>query len=263
MIQNSGTDKNEMALGKFLSTCGVASRRHAVDLVKEGKVSVNGQQERNPARRITEADVVVYNGKKIVPSVKRHYIMLHKPRGYVCTAEDPHAKKKAIELIQHPDKPRLFSAGRLDKDSEGMLIFSDDGDFVNRLTHPSGGIRKIYEVSTDYELTPRDIARLTGGITDEGEQLRALSIRYLYGNKYEFILGEGKNREIRRMLSAVRNRALRLKRVAVGGLPLGSLPCGKWRELTEKEVDSIFNQSNKRSANSAAPQAASSRVSGN
>ncbi|MBR2426764.1 MAG: rRNA pseudouridine synthase [Lentisphaeria bacterium] len=265
MSQNDESGKNEMALGKYLSTCGVASRRHAVDLVKAGNVTVNGEVELNPARRITENDVVFCNHKKVIPSAKRHYVMLHKPRGYVCTAEDPHAKKKALDLIRHPDHPRLFSAGRLDKDSEGMLIFSDDGDFVNRLTHPSGGIQKIYEVSTDYELLPHEIARLTTGIVDEGERLRALSIRYLYGNKYEFILGEGKNREIRRMLSAVRNRALRLKRVAVGGLSLGTLPCGKWRELTEEEVDSIFNgiQSNSRSASKAAPQAASSLVSGN
>ena len=240
MIQNNSEPDNEMALGKFLSTCGVASRRHAVDLVKAGKIIVNDEVELNPARRITDLDTVLFQGKKVAQPTKRHYIMLHKPRGYVCTAEDPHAKKKALDLIQHPDRPRLFSAGRLDKDSEGMLIFSDDGDLVNRMTHPSGGIRKIYEVSTDYELTPRDIDKLTRGITDEGERLRALSIRYLYGNKYEFILGEGKNREIRRLLASVRNRALRLKRVAVGSLSLGALPSGKWRELTKKEIELIF-----------------------
>lgn len=240
MSQNNTAPDNEMALGKFLSTCGVASRRHAVELVKEGKVTVNGQVELNPARRVTEQDTVLFQGKKVAQPAKRHYIMLHKPRGYVCTADDPHAKKKALDLIQHPDHPRLFSAGRLDKDSEGMLIFSDDGDLVNRMTHPSGGIQKIYEVSTDYELTPRDIEKLTKGIVDKGERLRALSIQYLYGNKYEFILGEGKNREIRRLLASVRNTALRLKRVAIGGLSLGVLPCGKWRELTKKEIESIF-----------------------
>ena len=240
MFQNNSEPDNEMALGKFLSTCGVASRRHAVDLVKAGKIIVNDEVELNPARRITDLDTVLFQGNKVEQPTTRHYIMLHKPRGYVCTAEDPHAKKKALDLIQHPDNPRLFSAGRLDKDSEGMLIFSDDGDLVNRMTHPSGGIRKIYEVSTEYELTPRDIDKLTRGITDKGERLRALSIRYLYGNKYEFILGEGKNREIRRLLASVRNQALRLKRVAVGGLSLGALPSGKWRELTKKEIELIF-----------------------
>lgn len=229
-----------IALGKFLSTCGIASRRRAVELVKDGVVTVNDVPETNPARRIMPTDCVRYQGKIVRPPEKRHYILLHKPRGYICTSEDPHAKKKAIDLIRHPDSPRLFSAGRLDKDSEGMILFSDDGDFVNLLTHPSGGIRKVYEVSMEYELTERDIARMKEGIRDEGETLRALSVRYLNGNKYEIILGEGKNREIRRMLTAVRNRALRLKRIKVGSLKMGSLPCGEWRELLPEEVRALI-----------------------
>ncbi len=226
----------EYSLSKYLATCGVASRRHSVDLIKSGAVSVNGASVLNPAERVTEQDAVTCKGKKVTLPAKRHYIMLHKPRGYVCTSEDIHAAKKAVELIRIPGNPRLYSAGRLDKDSEGLILFSDDGDFVNSLTHPRNGIRKTYEVSMAHPLSPRDIDRMLNGIRDRGETLRALRVERLTERKYRLILGEGKNREIRRMAEAVNNEAVRLKRVAVGQLLLGNLPSGTWRELTEQDI---------------------------
>lgn len=225
----------EISLGKYLAFCGVASRRHAVALVREGKVTVGGSVECNPAARVEPGADVRCEGRKVLPPARRHYIMLHKPRGYVCTSDDVHAAKKALDLIRLPDGARLFSAGRLDKDSEGMILFSDDGDFVNALTHPRNGVRKTYEVSLEHGLSPRDRERMLAGIEDGGEILRALSVEHVRAFKYRLVLGEGKNREIRRMVSMLGNRAVRLKRVAVGALRLGSLPCGAWRELTEKE----------------------------
>jgi len=230
----------EISLSKYLAFCGAASRRHAVDLIREGGVTVNGLVERNPAARVAPGAEVVCGGRKILPPARRHYIMLHKPRGYVCTADDVHAAKKALDLIRLSDGARLFSAGRLDKDSEGLLLFSDDGDFVNRLTHPRNGVCKTYEVSMAHMLSPGDRERMLAGIEDAGEILRALRVEHLHGHKYALVLGEGKNREIRRMASALGNEAVRLKRVAVGALKLGPLPCGAWRELSEEEKACAF-----------------------
>lgn len=223
-------------LNKFLSTAGVASRRKSADLVKGGHVRVNGEIELNPGRRVGDGDAIFCDGKKVEPVRRaRHYIMLHKPRGYVCTCEDEHAAKKAIDLIDTGDGARLFSAGRLDKNSEGLILFSDDGDFVEQLTHPSHEVRKTYEVSTDRPLTAGEKQKLLSGIRSDGEILRALAVRELQSVKYALVLGEGKNREIRRMMEFLKIDTKRLKRVAVGSLRLGGLPCGQWRELTPAE----------------------------
>ena len=228
-------EQTQYSLSKFLALCGAASRRHAVDMIRAGRVSVDGQEERNPAARITGREKILCDGRPLALPEERHYIMLNKPRGYVCTSEDPHARKKALDLIRLPGEPRLFSAGRLDKDSEGMILFSDDGDFVFSLTHPRNEIRKIYEVSMARPLSPEDIRRMLEGIESGGDILRALRIEHAAGRKYRFILGEGKNREIRRMAEAVDNEVVRLKRIAVGSLKMGNLPCGSWRSLSTKE----------------------------
>lgn len=222
-------------LTKFLSTAGVASRRHSADLIKEGHVTVNGEVQTNPGTRIGEKDVVEVDGKRVRMRAKRHYVMLHKPRGYVCTSEDEHAAKKAIDLIQLKDGARLFSAGRLDKNSEGLILFSDDGDFVAQLTHPRHGIEKTYEVSTDRPLSKEDIDRMLKGIANAGDLLKARAVRTISPTKYQLVLGEGKNREIRRMMDALGHSTNRLKRVAVGKLTLRGLDVGEWRELTKEE----------------------------
>lgn len=227
--------QTQYSLSKYLALCGAASRRHAVDLIRAGQVSVDGRTEREPAARVTGQEKILCGGRPLALPKERHYIMLNKPRGYVCTSEDPHARKKALDLIRLPGDPRLFSAGRLDKDSEGMILFSDDGDFVFSLTHPRAGIRKIYEVSLDHPLSPEDIHLMLEGIRSGKDTLRALRIEHMNGRKYRFILGEGKNREIRRMAEAVGNEAVRLKRVAIGSLKMGGLPCGSWRTLSPEE----------------------------
>ena len=223
-------------LTKFLSTSGAASRRHAAELVKTGHVSVNGAVCTDPSVRIADGDRVTLDGRAVIPPREFVYVMLHKPRGYVCTADDPHAPKKALDLIDLPGV-RLVSAGRLDKNSEGLILFSNDGAWIERLTHPRHGTRKTYQVTTERPLSSADIRLLTtSGVQDDGETLRALSIRAEAPGRYVFILGEGKNREIRRMIEALDNRTRRLKRIAVGALRLGGLPMGRWRRLTPAEA---------------------------
>ena len=197
---------------------------------------VNGEVCTDPSVRIGPGDRVSLDGKDIKAVGEFVYVMLHKPRGYVCTSEDPHAPKKALDLIHIPGV-RLVSAGRLDKNSEGLILFSNDGAWIEKLTHPRHGTRKTYQVTTDRPLTPADIRLLTTtGVQNDGETLRALSIRAEAPGRYVFILGEGKNREIRRMLESLGNRTRRLKRIAVGGLRLGGLPMGQWRKLTPAEA---------------------------
>ena len=234
----SGTDADAALpnLTKYLSTSGAASRRHAAELIKGGHVSVNGEVRTDPSVRIAPGDRVTLDGKAIEPPRGYVYVMLHKPRGYVCTAEDPHAPKKALDLIDLPGV-RLVSAGRLDKNSEGLILFSNDGAWIEQLTHPRHGTRKTYQVTTDKPLSPADIRRLTTtGVRNDGETLRAISIRAEAPGRYIFILGEGKNREIRRMLESLDNRTRRLKRIAVGALRLGGLPMGQWRTLSPAEA---------------------------
>ncbi len=234
----SGTDADAAPpnLTKYLSTSGAASRRHAAELIKNGHVSVNGEVRTDPSVRIAPGDRVTLDGKGIEPPRGYVYVMLHKPRGYVCTAEAPHAPKKALDLIDLPGV-RLVSAGRLDKNSEGLILFSNDGAWIEQLTHPRHGTRKTYQVTTDKPLSSADIRRLTTtGVQNDGETLRAISIRAEAPGRYVFILGEGKNREIRRMLESLDNRTRRLKRIAVGALRLGGLPMGQWRTLSPAEA---------------------------
>ncbi len=225
----------EMNLAKFLSTAGVCARRAAEGLIREGRISVNGEKAQRAAQKVTEKDTVTFDGKTVKPVSSYVYFMLHKPRGYVCTMEDPHAKKKAVDLIPGGDY-RVVSAGRLDKDSEGMILFSNDGNFIEKLTHPRYGISKTYEVSLDSPLSEKDISRILSGIRDGKDLLKAKEVRHLHDNKYALVLMEGKNREIRRMMEACRKETKRLKRIAVGSLYMKDLPVGLARRLSAGEV---------------------------
>lgn len=227
---------SEERLVKFLSAAGVASRRAAGDLVKAGRIAVNGRTIREPGFRILPADTVTLDGRPVEPAGRFHYIMLNKPRGYVCTNADPHAPRKAVDLIRLDPPVRLFSAGRLDKESEGMILFSNDGDYVARLTHPRYEIRKTYLVRVTREFTEPELTRIRTGITDGGEHLRVISIAPAGNCLYRIVLNEGKKREIRRLTAAVGSPTLELRRIRIGGLGLGDLPQGAFRELTPEEV---------------------------
>jgi 23S rRNA pseudouridine2605 synthase len=221
-------------LGRYLAMAGAASRRRSVELVKAGRVAVDGVLTTDPARRIGAGEVVALDGRPVSPAALVT-VMLHKPPGWVCTVSDRHAERTVVELVSMPGV-RLYPAGRLDQDSEGLLILTNDGDYALRLTHPRHGVRKTYEVRTLRPLTPDARNHLLEGVTDEGELLRAEAILPLDGNSSRFLLGEGRKREIRRMVRAVGNRVQRLQRMAVGELVLGDLPSGQWRLLTPAEM---------------------------
>ena len=221
-------------LQKILSARGVTSRRAAEQMIEEGRVTVNGSVALLGQSADPDVDDILIDGKPIPAGEKPVYIMLNKPVNYTCSADDGHAEHLAIELIDVPQ--RIFSAGRLDRDSEGLLIFSNDGVFIDRLAHPRYGVKKLYHVTTDRVLTDGDIKKMCSGISDDGEVIRALEVKNLSGNISSFLLNEGRKREIRRLVKAVGKRVLRLVRVRQGNLELGELSSGKWRYMTPEEV---------------------------
>ncbi|MBQ7208317.1 MAG: rRNA pseudouridine synthase [Lentisphaeria bacterium] len=221
-------------IAKYIASCGVASRRAALELVRAGRTAVNGVPVKDPSFRVGNGDEVTVDGRIVTPEPVKYHVMLNKPRGYTCTSADPHAARRAVDLIDLP--VRLVSAGRLDKDSEGLIIFSNDGEYVNRLGHPSFDVRKTYHVRLDRELSAGELATLRNGIEEGGEFLHPEAVERIGERFYAFTLNEGRNREIRRMAAFLGAGVKRLVRVSVGRLRLGSLPPGKWRLLTSEEV---------------------------
>ena len=233
---------------KFIARCGAAARRKAAELVKSGTVKVNGRVITDPAFSVDIAgDRVELNGNILQPPAENVYIMLNKPRGYTTSHADRHAEHLAIELIDCPQAQRLVPAGRLDRDSEGLLIFSNDGDFIQTLAHPRYDIRKKYLVKSSIPLDRNAQMRMLKGIKDDNETLKALAVTPVAEKKNTLLieLNEGKKREIRRMLKACGAATLQLQRISVGNLQLGDLPIGKWRKLSANEVQDLLSLSAK------------------
>lgn len=229
-----------MPLVKRLVAGGAGSRRRAASLIFSGAVSVNGRPATNLNHSVSAGDAVSVNGEPLAQAEERTvYLLLNKPRGYLCAVSDPRGRPTVLDLV--PDALRvagLVPAGRLDAESTGLLLLTNDGAFVERVTHPRYGVVKEYDVLLDRPLAPRDLARLTDGVAIEGGVARALSVSQ--ANKaearYAVELAEGKKREVRLMMRAARRRVLRLTRVRVGGLRLGRLPSGGVRELSAREA---------------------------
>jgi len=230
--------KYPISLSHFLSSSGVASRRKSTDLIKQGFVFVNKQKEISPGYKVQEQDVVEYKNK-IISISEKVYIMLNKPVGYICTADDPYADKTIFDLIDIKDV-RLFSVGRLDKNSEGLLLLTNDGDFSNKIMHPSNNIIKEYIIETNDFISKEIIQELEKGIKDEGDILRAIKIKRVGLNRYSFSLNEGKKREIRRMITYAGLKTINLKRIKIGSLDLGNLEIGKWKYLSKNYLQTFL-----------------------
>ncbi len=223
-------------LTKFLCNRGVAARRKCAELIKQGRVSVNGIVVMTPGCRVTIDDQIRVDGAPVaVPSLV--YLMLNKPRGYVCTNKDKHASLKAIDLIKTTiGSTRVFSVGRLDKDSEGLLLFTNDGGYAEQLMHPRHEVLKTYVVETDCDIAEPMLQDLRNGITDDGDFLKPRSLVRVGPCLYKFVLNEGKKREIRRLIRYTGSRVLSLKRIAIGNLHLDNLESGKFRFMSKQDV---------------------------
>jgi len=224
-----------MRLQVFLSKSGVCSRRSAVDIIRSGKARVNNRKILEPSFNIdTAKDIVFLNDKKI--SLKEEiYIMLNKPRGVTTTNKGRFAKRTVMDLLP-PRMSHLNPVGRLDKDTTGLLLLTNNGDLINRLTHPRYNIEKLYEARLDARLKDADRAALERGIDLDGERTAPCRIQLREKSNLEIVLHEGKKRQIRRMFSKMGYKVLDLKRSKEGSLALAGLGEGRWRALTEKEL---------------------------
>lgn len=230
---------NKIRLQKHLSECGVASRRKAEELIEQGKVRVNGRPAVIGAKVDPKRDKVTVSGKTVVPQNTKVYIMLHKPRGYVTTLKDEADRKCVSDLVKDVGV-RVFPVGRLDRNSEGLLIMTNDGNFANNLTHPSSHVNKTYRVTVKGDVVDEKIIKLREGILLDGVKTLPCDC-FIAERKADrtvliFIIQEGKNRQIRRMCESVGLEVLRLKRTEIAGVKLGMLPQGKWRPLNEREM---------------------------
>ncbi len=229
-------------LQKFLADAGVASRREAETRITEGRVMVNGRPAFVGQSVDPDHDRVSLDGETVRPSRKRVYLLMHKPRGTMSTTSDPKGRPTVYKLLP-PLDVKVHSAGRLDFQTEGLLIFSNDGDFTRRLTHPSSGVERVYEAKIQGKLPDWVPGRLTAGVTLDDGRARAArveSLRMARTNEWvEIVLTEGRYREVRRMFQAVGCNVLKLKRVRFGSVSLDRLPIGATRELTEGEVEAL------------------------
>ncbi len=234
-----------MRINKYIASSGVTSRRNADKLVTEGRVKVNGKTVTELGFDVNENnDTVSVDGKKIALINKYTYIMMYKPKGCVCSANDERGRKTVFDYVDI-DK-RLFTVGRLDYDSEGLLFLTNDGALAQYITHPGNEIPKSYLVKVEGDIPEADLARLRKGVKlDDGSLTARAKVRLkeIAGNVYSYdvTIFEGKNREIRRMFEAIGKEVIFLKRVAVGDLRLGGLSRGTYRYLTDKEIDYLKN----------------------
>jgi 23S rRNA pseudouridine2605 synthase len=233
----------EMRLQKFLADAGIASRRAGEQIILEGRVTVNGKVAQTLGTKVDPLHDKVSVDGRAVKTKRKLYLAINKPAGYICSRGDPQSRKTVHDLLPK-EWSNLYSVGRLDYYSEGLIFYTNDGEFSLRLTHPRYGVRKKYLVTLKGDVTPEHIRQLQKGVFNEEEVLKAESGRILKSNKshsvVELTLTEGKNREVRRMFETLGFEIERLQRVQIGSVKLGQLPRGKWRTLTEPEIKSLM-----------------------
>ena len=227
-------------LQKILSSRGVASRRMAEKMIEDGRVSVNGAVALLGQSADPDQDEILLDGRPLPSGSEYVYILLHKPRGYVTTLSDEKGRKTAAELVADCGT-RVYPVGRLDMDSEGLLLFTNDGEFANHLMHPKHEVEKTY-LTWVGNFEEEAVAKLKQPIALDGYLLRAPKVRVVRPGLLEITIHEGRNRQVRRMCDAAGMRVTRLKRIREGKLGLGELPLGKWRYLTPAEVESLKNR---------------------
>lgn len=229
-----------------MADCGVASRRKSEELIEMGKVRVNGHIAHIGDKVNPKKDIVTVRGKRINKSNKMYYIMLNKPRGYVTTVSDELGRKTVMDLIDVD--ARVYPVGRLDKDSEGLLFFTNDGSFANALTHPKHNYAKVYRVTVRPGVDDSILEKLRNGIEIDGRKTASCDVDIITEEEgravLEFIMREGRNRQIRKMCEAVNLEVARLKRISIGPVKLGMLQTGKSRMLTDNEVRKLLRSSN-------------------
>jgi 23S rRNA pseudouridine2605 synthase len=228
-------------LNKYLAHAGLGSRRHCEDLIRSGRVTLDGQKVRELGTRVGPEQTVAVDGRD-VKAEHLVYWLVNKPRGYLCTNSDPAGRPRAIDLIPHVGQ-RVYTVGRLDEDSEGLLLMTNDGELAHRLMHPRFGVLKTYLVQVAGQPTRENVQQLLKGVYLSEGRVRARSVKKLKrqgeSTWLRIMLSEGKNREIRRMLARMDHKVIRLKRIAIGPVQIGRLHEGKSRPLTKSELNAL------------------------
>ena len=231
-----------MRINKFLASGGLSSRRKAEEYILNGRIKVNGEVMTNLAYDVKDDDVVLVDNKPI-SSQKFEYYMLNKPKGYVSTASDDRGRKTVVELID--TLSRIYPVGRLDYESEGLLILTNDGELTNKLTHPKHNISKTYLVNINTDISTDELEKLKNGVVIDGYKLHSCEIKILEKNKLqtkmEITIFEGRNREIRKMFETLNKTVVFLKRIKIENLALGKLKRGEYRKLTNEEIRYLKN----------------------
>jgi 23S rRNA pseudouridine2605 synthase len=226
-------------LNKYIANSGVCSRREADVLIASGVISINGKIVSELGTKVKPGDVVLYNGEKL-KAEKKVYVLLNKPKDFITTSTDPQGRKTVLDLVKNAGDQRLFPVGRLDRNTTGLLLLTNDGELTKKLTHPKHGVRKLYHVELDKPLTKADMETISAGVEIDGEKIVPDDIAYTgkEGNKSHIgiELHSGQNRVVRRIFESLDYKVEKLDRTTFAGLTKKDLPRGHWRFLTEKEV---------------------------
>ena len=237
----------EERLQKFLANAGIASRRKCEELILDGKVEVNGEVVTELGTKVSEKDIIKYNGKIVKPEEEKVYILLNKPIGYVTTAKDQFNRETVLDLVKI--NKRIVPVGRLDMYTSGALILTNDGDFVNMLTHPKNEINKTYNVTVKGNITKEDVENLQNGVEiDDGYITKPAKVKILKIDeeknisRIQITIHEGKNRQVRKMCEAINKKVLALHRSKIGNIEVNNLKVGNWRYLTNKEIANLHKK---------------------
>lgn len=243
MKSDEKTDNGLIRINKFIAEAGICSRRQADLLITNGRVILNGQKITELGIKINPyIDIIEIDHKRLTTENQHFvYLILNKPRGVLTTVRDPFNRPTVMDLVNIPD--RVYPVGRLDQDSEGLLLFTNDGELANRLIHPRHKIKKLYSVRVNGHPSESAIAHLTAGIDIDGRMTLPCRVKRLFqdmqSTQFEVEIREGRKRQIRRMFQAIGHDVITLKRIQIGPIKLAGLPPGKWRYLTEHEVKAI------------------------
>ena len=235
-------DPNEpIRLNKFLANAGICSRREADDLIQNGAITVNGQVVTELGTKVLRSDEVIYHGKNIMPE-KKVYVLLNKPKDYVTTSDDPQQRKTVMDLVKNVCPERIYPVGRLDRNTTGVLLLTNDGDLASKLTHPKFLKKKVYHVFLDKPVAPEHMQQIAEGVDLDDGEVHADAIEYASENDHSQVgveIHSGKNRVVRRIFESLGYRVVKLDRVMFAGLTKKNLRRGDWRFLTEKEVEML------------------------
>ena len=238
--QRKKQDEPELIrLNKYIANAGICSRREADKLIESGVIEVNGKVIKDLGTKISPTDVVKFDNRTL-RSEKKFYVLLNKPKGYITTTDDPFDRKTVMNLVSRACRERIYPVGRLDKDTTGLLLFTNDGALAKKLTHPRHNIRKLYHVVLDKPITKADLKKIADGLTLDDGPVNVDKIAFATDSSSRKELGielhSGKNRIVRRIFESLEYKVTKLDRVAFAGLTKKDIPRGKWRYLTDKEV---------------------------